>query len=64
MLRKQFPGGVPVIEAARDDVLEFLHFPQEIWRKIMSTNPLDRLNKENKLRTNVVGIPNNDAAIV
>jgi putative transposase len=37
-------------------VLAFLHFPQEHWRKIWSTNPLERLNKEIKRRTNVVGI--------
>jgi putative transposase len=64
MLRKQFPNAVPVMEAARDDVLAFLHFPQEHWRKIWSTNPLERLNKEIKRRTNVVGIFPNDPAIV
>jgi len=64
MLRKQFPGAIPVMEAARDDVLAFLHFPQEHWRKIWSTNPLERLNKEIKRRTNVVGIFPNDGAIV
>jgi putative transposase len=64
MLRKQFPTAVPVMEAARDDVLAFLHFPQEHWRKIWSTNPLERLNKEIKRRTNVVGIFPNDPAIV
>ena len=63
MLRKQFPSAVPVMEAARDDVLAFLHLPQEHWRKIWSTNPLERLNKEIKRRTNVVGIFPNDAAI-
>jgi putative transposase len=63
MLRKQFPTAVPVMEAARDDVLAFLHFPQEHWRKIWSTNPLERLNKEIKRRTNVVGIFPNDGAI-
>ena len=63
MLRKQFPTAVPVMEVARDDVLAFLHFPQEHWRKIWSTNPLERLNKEIKRRTNVVGIFPNDAAI-
>ena len=52
------------MEAARDDVLAFLHFPQEHWRKVWSTNPLERLNKEIKRRTNVVGIFPNDAAIV
>ena len=64
MLRKQFPAAVPVMEAARDDVLAFLNFPQEHWRKVWSTNPLERLNKEIKRRTNVVGIFPNDAAIV
>ena len=62
MLRKQFPTAVPIMEAARDDVLAFLHFPQEHWRKVWSTNPLERLNKEIKRRTNVVGIFPNDAA--
>ena len=64
MLRKQFPTAVLVMEAARDDVLAFLNFPQEHWRKVWSTNPLERLNKEIKRRTNVVGIFPNDAAIV
>ena len=64
MLRKQFPTAVPIMEAARDDVLAFLHFPQEHWRKICSTNPLERLNKEIKRRTNVVGIFPNDAAFI
>jgi len=63
MLRKQFPTAVPIVETARDDVLAFLHFPQEHWRKVWSTNPLERLNKEIKRRTNVVGIFPNDAAI-
>ena len=62
MLRKPFPNAVPVMEAARDDVLAFLHFPQEHWRKVWSTNPLERLNKEIMRRTNVVGIFPNDAA--
>jgi hypothetical protein len=55
MLRKQFPAAVPVMEAARDDGLAFLHFPQEHWRKIWSTNPLERLNNWFKRRTNVLG---------
>jgi putative transposase len=63
MLRKHFPAAVPEMEAAREDVLAFLHFPQEHWRKIWSTNPLVRLNKEIKRSTNVVGIIPNVAAI-
>jgi len=72
MLRKQFPTAILVMEAARDDVLAFLHYPQEHWRKIWSTNLLERLNVAPrgalgsaviKRRTNVVGIFPNDAAI-
>ena len=73
MLREQFLGAVPVMEAARDDVLAFLHFPQVHWLKIWSTIPLERLNVAPigalgsaviKRRTIVVGIFPNDAAIV
>jgi putative transposase len=51
------------MEAARQDVLAFPHFPREHWRKIWSNNPLERLNKEIKQRTNVVGNFPNIAAI-
>jgi putative transposase len=63
MLRKQFPTAVPVMEAARDDLLAFLHFPQEHWHKIWSTNPLERLQNQIKRRTDAVSIFPNDAAI-
>lgn len=48
---------------AEDDVLAYKTFPQSHWRQIHSTNPLERLNKEIKRRTNVVGIFPNDASI-
>ena len=48
---------------AEDDVLAYKTFPQVHWRQIHSTNPLERLNKEIKRRTNVVGIFPNGAAI-
>ena len=39
-------------------------FPRHHWRKIWSTNPLERVNKEIKQRTNVVGVfPNDDAVL-
>ena len=44
MLRKHFPSALPEMEAARDDVLAFLHVSQAHWHKIWSTNPLERLN--------------------
>ena len=48
---------------AEDDVLAYKTFPQAHWRQIHSTNPLERLNKEIKRRTNVVGIFPNAPAI-
>ena len=47
---------------AAEDLLAFTHFPLAHWRKLWSTNPLERLNGEIKRRTNVVGIFPNDAA--
>lgn len=47
-----------------EDVLAHMAFPSEHRRQIHSTNPLERLNKEIKRRTDVVGIfPNRDAAL-
>jgi len=49
---------------AAEDLLAFTAFPQAHWRKIWSTNPLERLNGEIKRRTNVVGIFPNDASVL
>jgi putative transposase len=48
---------------AREDVLAFRHFPLSHWRKLWSTNLLERVNEEIKRRIRVVGIFPNDAAI-
>ncbi len=63
-LTGRFPKAAESMDAARTDVLAFATFPSSHWRKIWSNNPLERLNKEVKRRSNVVGIfPNDRAAI-
>ena len=48
----------------REEITAFADFPQAHWRKIWSTNPLERLNKEVKRRTDVVGIFSNDQSLL
>ncbi len=62
-LTGQFPDIVAMLADARDDLLAFAAFPLEHWRKIWSTNPLERLHREIKRRCDVVGVFPNDAAI-
>ena len=64
MLSEKFPAAAALMAEAREDVLAFRGFPTEHLRKIWSTNPLERLNKEIKRRTRVVGIFPNAAAII
>jgi transposase-like protein len=62
-LEPQFPAVTAMLIDAREDLLAFRHYPIEHWRKIWSTNPLERLHREVKRRTDVVGVFPNDSAI-
>ena len=64
MLGRQFPAIETMLRDAADDVLAFTGFPASHWKKIWSTNPLERLNKEVKRRTDVVGVFPNPAALL
>ncbi|MDN3519281.1 IS256 family transposase [Aquisalimonas lutea] len=62
-LRGQFPKVAEAMDAAEEDVLAHMAYPAAVWSKISSTNPLERVNKEIKRRSNVVGIFPNDEAV-
>ena len=64
MLGRQLPKVEAMMQDAKEDLLAFTRFPQVHWRQLWSTNPLERVNKEIKRRTDVVGVfPNPEALL-
>ncbi len=64
MLTEQFPTVAALLQDAKGDLTAFADFPIPHWRKIWSTNPLERLNREVKRRTDVFGIFPDPAALL
>lgn len=64
VMEPRWPKAAAVVAAGAEDVLAYMAFPREHWTRIYSTNPLERVNREVKRRSDVVGIFPNEAAVV
>jgi putative transposase len=64
MLEVRYPKAAELLADAETDVTAYAEFPRQHWRKIASTNPLERVHKEIKRRSNVIGIFPDDTSVI
>jgi transposase-like protein len=63
-LQERFPAAAELLEEAGPELLSFAVYPPSVWRQIWRNNPIERLNKEIRRRTDVVSIfPTRDSVI-
>lgn len=60
----KYAKAAALLTQVEDDLLAYMAFPAEQWRQLHSTNPLERLNKEIRRRSDVVGIFPTDASVI
>jgi transposase-like protein len=63
-MEDHWPKAAQVLQGGEDDVLMYMSFPPEHWSRIYSTNPLERVIREIKRRTDVVGIFPDEGSVV
>jgi transposase-like protein len=64
LLEEKHPAAAELLIRAEDDVLAYFAFPQDHWKQIRSTNPLERLNKELRRRVRAVGLFPDEASVI
>ena len=64
LLEEKHPAAAELLLDAEDDVLAYFAFPQDHWRQIRSTNPLERLNKELRRRVRAIGLFPDEASVI